>query len=128
MPEQQIIYDLEKRTAAFGEATIEFCKRLPRTDITIPIVRQLVRSGTAIGANYCEADCAESKKDFEHKLSLANKEAKETEHWLKMSMIAAPGNLSEAQRLWQEAHELNLILITIICNSRRNTLLSKIKN
>ena len=62
------IYDLEERTAKFGEGVIEFTKKVPKNVITIPLVSQLVRAGTSVGANYCEADCAESRKDFEHKL------------------------------------------------------------
>lgn len=55
-------YDLEERTAKFGEAVIHFAKRIPVNTVTEPLVRQLVRSGTSVGANYCEADDAGSKK------------------------------------------------------------------
>ncbi len=60
-------YDLEEKTAKLGEAIIEFAKIVPKNIITIPLVSQFIRSSTAIGALYCEADCAESRKDFEHK-------------------------------------------------------------
>jgi len=46
---------------------IEFAKNIPKTSITLPLISQLIKSATSVGANYCEADCAESKKDFEHK-------------------------------------------------------------
>ncbi len=59
-------YDLMERTAKFGEAIIEFIGQLPITPINRPLVSQVVRSGTSIGANYMEADGAESKKDFQH--------------------------------------------------------------
>ncbi len=111
-------YDLEERTACFGESVLKFCKELPRNDITFPIINQLVRSGTSVGANYCEADCAESKKDFEHKIGICNKETKETKHWLRMSAVAVPEKAGEARILWKEAHELNLIFVTIIKNSK----------
>ena len=55
-------YDLEERTALFGEAIIAFAKKLPRDPVTLPLISQVVRSGTSIGANYCEADDAVSKK------------------------------------------------------------------
>ncbi len=111
-------YDLEERTARFGEEIIDFIKIVPKNEITGPIINQLVRAGTAVGANYCEADCAESKKDFEHKMGICNKEAKESKHWLRMIGRAAPGQIASARVLWKEAHELNLILVTIIKNSK----------
>ena len=64
---QSKIYNLEDRTALFGEAVIKFAYKLPKDPITTPIISQFVRAGTSIGANYCEADGAESKKDFIHK-------------------------------------------------------------
>ncbi len=78
------MYDLEERTARFGESIVEFTKTLSSTSVIRPLVSQIVRSGTSIGANYMEADAAESKKDFRHKISLCKKEAKETMHWLRM--------------------------------------------
>jgi four helix bundle protein len=111
-------YDLEERTAKFGEEVIEFCRVLQKDVITIPIVGQLISSATSVGANYCEADCAESKKDFEHKIGIANKEAKESKHWLRMIGKAVPEYVGKARILWKEAHELNLILTTIVKNSR----------
>lgn len=114
------VYDLEERTALFGESTIEFSKKIPKNEITKPLISQLVRSGTSVGANYCEADCAESRKDFEHKLGIAKKEAKETKHWLRMIAKAVPELREEAKVLWKEANEIQLILITIIKKSRLN--------
>ena len=112
------IYDLEERTAKFGEQIIDFVKILPKNIITNPIIGQLVRSGTSIGANYCEADCAETKKDFEHKIGISKKESRESKHWLRMTARAAPDQVIKARKLWQEANELNLIFITIVKNSR----------
>lgn len=111
-------YDLEERTARFGEAVIDFAKQLPRNAVTIPLIGQLVRAATSIGANYCEADCAESRKDFEHKIGLCKKEANETKHWLRMISRAVPETAEGARWLWQEAHELQLIFVTIVTSSR----------
>jgi four helix bundle protein len=86
--------------------------------VTISIVNQLVRSGTSVGANYCEADCAESKKDFEHKIGICKKEAKESRYWLRMLARAEPSVKAEAQNMWREANELQLIFITIVKNSK----------
>ncbi len=63
-------YDLEERTARFGEATIGFAKRVPRDPITEPLIPQLVRAGTSIGANDCEADDAGAKKEFRYRISI----------------------------------------------------------
>ncbi|NIO19222.1 MAG: four helix bundle protein, partial [Candidatus Aenigmarchaeota archaeon] len=62
------VYDLEERTAQFGESIIDFVRTLPRNLINSQLIGQIVRSGTSIGANYMEADGAESKKDFRHKI------------------------------------------------------------
>jgi four helix bundle protein len=106
-------FDLEERTARFGEAVIHFMKDVPRNDVSRPIVGQLVRSATSIGANYCEADDAESKKDFRHKIGICRKEERETRHWLRMIAAAEPSAKVEARELWQEAKELTMIFHTI---------------
>lgn len=74
----QIKFDLEERTTKFGLEILSFCRSITADQVTRPLISQLVRSGTSIGANYCEANEANSKKDFIHKLSIAKKEAKET--------------------------------------------------
>jgi four helix bundle protein len=107
-------YDLEERTAKFGESVIMFAKTLPTTVVTQSLVSQLVRVATSVVANYCEADDAESKKDFRHKLGICKKEARETKHWLRMITTACPDTKVEARKLWQEAKELNLILNAIV--------------
>ena len=118
MSNNKKVYDLEERTAKFGEDIIEFSKKINKNIITTPLLGQILRSGTSIGANYCEADCAESRKDFEHKLGICKKEAKETKHWLRMIAKADPKTLDEAKKLWKESNELQLIFISIIKKSR----------
>jgi four helix bundle protein len=108
------IYDLEERTGRFGEMIIEFVKTLERNEINRPLIGQLIEAGTSVGANYMEADGAESKKDFRHKIAICKKEAKETKHWLRMIRKANPNKAVECHRLWQEAHELTLIFSSII--------------
>jgi four helix bundle protein len=73
------------------------------------LIDQLVRAGTCIGANYSEADDAESKKDFRHKIGICRKESRETKHWLRMVAAPEPALKEDARILWQEAKELNLI-------------------
>ena len=106
-------FDLEERSARFGEAVIAFAKTVPTNVVTIPLIGQLVRSGTSIGANYCEADEAVSKKDFRNKIGTCKKEARETKHWLRMIAAADPDKKLPARPLWQEAKELHLIFAAI---------------
>ena len=106
-------FDLEERTAKFGEEIIKFAKGMPKNEVSRPIINQLVKCGTSIGANYCEADDAESRKDFRHKIGICKKEARESKHFLRMAAVATPAMRKKAQKLWQEAKELNLILNSI---------------
>ena len=107
------VYDLEERTARFGEAIIAMVKRIPKNAVTIPLISQLVRAATSIGANYCEADDAVSKKDFRYRISICKKEARESKYWLRMVAAAEEGAKQEARRHWQEAKELHLIFASI---------------
>ena len=106
-------YDLEERTAKFGEDIIGFCKSIPRGIITDPLINQLIRCGTSVGANYSEADVAESRKDFRHKIGICKKESREAKHFIRMMVKASPETRKEAKSLWQEAKELNLIFNAI---------------
>lgn len=103
------IYDLEERTAKFGEDAIKICKTIKPDYITLPIINQLIRSATSIGANYCEANNASSKKDFRNKIYISKKESQESKHWLRMLEVAIPEKKEESKKLWAEAHELTLI-------------------
>lgn len=106
-------FDLEDRTALFGETIIAFAKRIPVNLVTQPLIPQLVNSGTSVGANYCEADNAGSKKEFRYRISLCKRESRETKHWMRMVAAAAPELKEAARPLWQEAKELNLIFSAI---------------
>lgn len=107
-------FDLEERTAKFGENIIKFSSNIPKNPVSVPLIGQLVRAGTSVGANYCEADDAESGKDFKHKIGICKKEARETKHWLRMIAGAVPDSKEEAKNLWMEAKELNLIFNSIV--------------
>ncbi|MBI5358379.1 four helix bundle protein [Candidatus Amesbacteria bacterium] len=102
-------YNLEDRTAKFGERIIVFCRLLNEDSITRPLINQLIRSATSIGANYMEANGASSKIDFRNKIYICKKEAQETKHWLRMLLVAAPDKKDELRELWQEAQELTMI-------------------
>ena len=107
------IYNLEERTAKFGEAIIRFAKKIPFTPVNNRLIDQLVGAGTSVGANYCEANDGISRKDFKHRIGICRKEAKETQFFLRMIASAEPGLKPEARVLWQEAKELNLIFSSI---------------
>lgn len=107
-------YNLEERTAKLGEAVIDLCKKIKPSIINKPIILQLIRSSTSIGANYCEANGTSSKQDFKNKIHICKKEAIETKHWLRMLAKTNPEITSELKSIWQETQELTLIFSKII--------------
>lgn len=109
-------YDLEERTAKFGESVIRFCQQRKQDNITSPLINQVVRSSTSIGANYCEANNAASQKDFRNKIFICKKEAQETKHWLRMLAQCFPEKKEELKSLWKECQELTMIFQKI-CSS-----------
>ena len=112
-PEKNRVYDLEERTARFGEAVIDFAKTIPQNPVTNRLISQLVGAGTSVGANYVEADDSVSKKDFLKSIGTCRKEARETKHFLRMIARAVPELKLEARELWMEARELHLIFSRI---------------
>jgi len=113
-PNDKNKYNLAERTSKFGVEIIVFIKSIKESNINRSIISQPIRSATSIGANYMEADCAESKKDFVHKIGICKKEAKETTHWLHMLATAEADKAEKCRKLWQEAHELTLIFSAIV--------------
>jgi four helix bundle protein len=111
-------FDLEERTAKFGEAVIEFAKKLPLSPVNNRIIDQLVGASTSVGANYCEADEAVSKREFVNKIGTCKKEAKEAKFFLRMAAKAVPGSKDQARQLWREAKELHLIFAKIFRSGR----------
>lgn len=109
-------YDLEERLTILAENIINLCKELPKNTTTIPLIDQLIRSGTSIGANYTEANGSASKKDFKNKVVLAKKEAMETKYWLRLIANSVIEFKDKCRLLWQETHEITLIFSKIIKN------------
>lgn len=122
-PDVRVPFDLEERSALFGEAIIDFCADVPLGPRTNRLVDQLTGCGTSIGANYGEADDALSKKDFAKTIGICRKEARETLFFLRMIARACPDLKPRARRLWIEANELHLIFSKI-----RRTTLRNLKN
>ncbi len=120
MSQFSIKYDLEERTAKFGENVIIFCRTLNLDEIIKPIVSQLIRSATSIGANYTEANNASSKKDFTNKIFICKKEAQETKHWLRvLSKAVTENKILQLKKLWTECHELTMIFQKICSTLRK---------
>jgi len=111
-------YDLEERTTKFSESIIDFCKECPKNIISIPLIDQLIRSATSIGANYHEANGAASRKDFFNKIYLCKKEAKETMYWLQLIAKAEKSTQDPCRQLWKEVHELVLIFSKITSRTK----------
>jgi four helix bundle protein len=103
-------FDLQERTALFGERIVRFAKQISRNPVTDRLISQLVGAGTSVGANFCAASDSMSKKDFRHSAKRCIKEAKETRHFLRMIVAAEPALALEARALYREATELILIL------------------
>jgi four helix bundle protein len=109
----QRAYDLEERTARFGEAVIDFAKEIQQNAVTNRLISQLIGAATSVGANYVEADDAISKKEFLKSIGTCRKEAHETKHLLRMIVRAVPELKPQARTLWTEAKELHLIFSKI---------------
>jgi four helix bundle protein len=107
------VFDLEERTAKFGEAIVRFAKTIPFNPVNNRLIDQLVGAGTSVGANYCEANDGVSRKDFKHRIGTCRKEAKEARFFLRMVVAAEPNLKPAARVLWLEARELNLIFSSI---------------
>src|SRR5215813_3801104 len=106
-------FELEKRTKHFAISVIKFAATLPANKIGDVIRYQLVKAGTSVGANYREANRAESRNDFIHKIGIVEKEASETQYWLELCQEADLGNPRERQWLLQESGELLAIFTSV---------------
>jgi len=102
-------YDLEDRTKKFSKSIIELLLSIKETNINRGIINQLVRSATSVGANYCEANNASSKKDFRNKIYICKKEIQETKYWIEIIARVESSRKDNLRILWKEAHELTLI-------------------
>lgn len=109
--------ELEQRTSLFGEQIIELCKIASKNIVSIPVIDQLVRSGTSIGTNYCEANGASSRKDFRNKIMICKKESKETMYWLRIMARTQEDLTPKCRLLWKEAHELTMIFSKAAANT-----------
>ena len=112
--------DLSRRTLEFAVRLIALVDALPKSRAADVIGRQLLRSGTSVGANYREAQRAESRDDFIHKIAISSKEAAETEYWLELISQTTQLASNDADKLLIECRELIAILLSIGKKARAN--------
>lgn len=110
-------YDLEDRLLSFSKNVFSFSKTIKQDATNKPIISQLVRSSSSVGANYIEANEALSKKDFVHRLKIARKEAKETAYWLDITLDYDHSGNSKI--LIKECVEIKKILSAIIIKAQQ---------
>ena len=104
---------LEDRTKAFAIQVIRFVADLPKNRISNVLGHQLVKSGTSVGANYREANRAESRADFMHKIGIVEKECSESLYWLELCEESDIGDKGVRSQLLQECGELLAIFTSI---------------
>ena len=115
-------YDLEDRTLEYGKRIIRMVKSLPKNNINFRLADQIIRSGTSLGANYREANETETKKDFQFRLRICRKEAKETIYWIKLIIEANPELSQRMQLLLSETLELLKIFASILEKCKNKSL------
>ena len=112
--------ELEERTKRFAVQVVKTVASFPKSSEGQIVGRQLLRAGTSIGANYREANRAESKNDFIHKIAIAEKEAAEISYWLEICRDTKLGAEKQIAGLLNEAGQLLAILITIGRKAKKN--------
>lgn len=117
--QQERIFLFEKKVYLFARSIIEFSRTLPPTFISKPIISQLIRSGTSIGANYMEANASQSTKDFISKAEIARKEAHETEYWLNLIQETIPNSKEKVKSLKEEVVSIYRILGSMCKKSKQ---------
>mgnify|MGYP001037882644 FL=1 len=108
-----------EKSRAFALRVVKLCRLLQERDREYVLSRQLLRSGTAIGALIQEAEQAESRADFVHKLSVALKEASETAYWLDLLTESGYLDSVHGQSMMADTEELLKILTAIIRTTKR---------
>jgi four helix bundle protein len=113
--------EFQERLLAFSSQTIDLVDQIPKTYAGAHIGKQLLRSSVSIGANYEEAQGAESKADFTHKLQISLKECRESHYWLKLLAKKAMRPHSLIEKLLNESGQLSAILskAVVTAKSRR---------
>ena len=111
---------LTKKSYAFALRIVKLYKYLAFETKKFVLSKQVLRSGTSIGANVAEANRGQSKTDFVHKLAIALKEAEETEYWLHLLRDGGFITAAQATSLLSDCAELQKILTTSIKTAKKN--------
>jgi len=115
-----MVYNLEQRTKDFSKEVITLLLKVRKNEINRNIISQLIRSATAVGANYQEANAASSKKDFRNKIFICRKEIQETKYWIELLAHSNQEVKPQLRNLWSEAHELTLIFNKIFTSLKNH--------
>lgn len=115
MKKENLVKD---KSFEFSLETIRVCRILIEVKKEYILSKQLLRSGTSIGAAIRESERAESKKDFIHKLSIAQKEANESQYWIELLIQSKYLQSSELRRLNNQCQTLNKLLGKILITLR----------
>lgn len=110
--------DLPERTYRFALSIMVLVERLPERTVGWVLGKQLLRSGTSVGANLREADAALTKREFVQFCNISRREALESQYWLCLCRDRSLLDAAEAEKSIREADEIARILATIICRSR----------
>lgn len=116
---REVPYDIRERTFQFAVRVLQAIRQLPDNSATRVVAYQLAKSATSVGANVEEADGAESRRDFVHKISIARKEARESRYWLRVVRAAILNN-KEFAELERESDEIVRILSAIIVSANKS--------
>jgi four helix bundle protein len=111
--------DLHARTKKFALRIIRLYSAMPKTTEAQVIGKQLLRSGTSIGAQYCEAECARSLAEFISKLGGARQESRETIYWLELLATSGIVPQKRLTDLFDESKQLFAILTASINTAKR---------
>jgi len=112
--------DIVARTFQFASSIVDLANQLDDGKVSTRVLtRQILRSGTSIGANIEEAQAAESKADFTHKYNIALKEARETRYWLRLIVASNGSEKTDLGSLIKESDEICRIIAQIVINARK---------
>ncbi|MEW6171048.1 MAG: four helix bundle protein [Candidatus Omnitrophota bacterium] len=114
------IYDIRERTFKFALRIIKIVSRLPRNREGSELAKQIIRSGTSVGANIEEAMGSRTKKEFTNCMNIAKRESRETRYWLRLIMSSDLLNDSETKSLLEENEEILKVLTSIVKTSEKN--------
>ena len=112
----------EEKSFAFAVRIVKTVKKLQERHREFDLTRQLIRSGTSIGANVSEAQKAQSTKDFISKLSIASKEAEESRYWIRLLVATEYMDQSTGKELLDDAEELIRILTSSVKTAQKKNL------